>query len=97
MKECLSREELYHAVYDILKHKLTIPTWKSYKESARLNEDLYLDSIMILQLILHVELDLGISIPDDMLAPKDFHTVESLLNFLEKVSSERSLEKEGQV
>ncbi|KPB06420.1 petrobactin biosynthesis protein AsbD [Bacillus sp. CHD6a] len=97
MKECLSREELYDAVYDILKDKLTIPTWKSFKESARLNEDLYMDSIMILQLILHVELDLGLSIPDDMLVPKDFHTVESLLNLLEKLSSEKSKEKEGQV
>ncbi|NMH74726.1 petrobactin biosynthesis protein AsbD [Bacillus sp. RO2] len=97
MKECLSREELYQAIYDILKHKLTIPTWKSFKESARLNEDLYMDSIMILQLILYVELDLGLSIPDDMLVPKDFHTVESLLNFLEKLSSDKSQEKEGQV
>lgn len=79
----LSREELYQAVYDILKHKLNIPTWKSFEESARLNEDLYMDSIMILQLILHLELDLGLNIPDDMLVPKDFHTVKSLLDFLE--------------
>lgn len=79
----LSREELYQAVYDIFKHKLNIPTWKSFHESARLNEDLYMDSIMILQLILHLELDLGLNIPDDMLVPKDFHTVESLLDFLE--------------
>ena len=79
----LSREELYQAVYDILKHKLNIPTWKYFEESARLNEDLYMDSIMILQLILHLELDIGINIPDDMLVPKDFHTVKSLLDFLE--------------
>ncbi|UAL49368.1 petrobactin biosynthesis protein AsbD [Sutcliffiella horikoshii] len=79
----LSREELYQAVYDILKHKLNIPTWKSFEESARLNEDLYMDSIMILQLILHLELDLGLKIPDYMLVPKDFHTVKSLLDFLE--------------
>ena len=78
-----TREELYQAVYDILKHKLNIPTWQSFQESARLNEDLYLDSIMILQLILHLELDLGLNIPDDMLVPKDFRTVKSLLDFLE--------------
>ncbi|MGD7052240.1 MULTISPECIES: petrobactin biosynthesis protein AsbD [Bacillaceae] len=92
----LNREELYQAVYDILKHKLKIPTWNSFEENARLNEDLYMDSIMILQLILHLELDLGLNIPDDMLVPKDFHTVETLLNFLEELSK-NSYEKERQL
>jgi acyl carrier protein len=68
-----------------MKEKLSIPGISSFEENARLNEDLYMDSIMVLQLILHVELDLGIKIPDQMLAPKDFHTVKTLLDFIEEI------------
>ncbi|QFT89103.1 acyl carrier protein [Bacillus sp. THAF10] len=87
----MKREKISNGVYDILKNKLNLSTIENYHEDARLNEDLYLDSVMILQLILHLELDLGISIPDDMLVPKDFHTVGTLLDFLERRDKEERL------
>lgn len=80
----MTRQQLIKSIYDILENSLELQTLSSFNEDARLNEDLYMDSIMILQLILHIELDLGISIPDEVLVPKDFKTVGTLVSFLEK-------------
>ncbi|HBJ01844.1 petrobactin biosynthesis protein AsbD [Lysinibacillus sp. FSL R7-0073] len=80
----MTRQQLIKGIYDIMENSLELQTLSSFNEDARLNEDLYMDSIMVLQLILHIELDLGISIPDEVLVPKDFKTVGTLANFLEK-------------
>lgn len=80
----MTRQELIKGIFDIMENSLELQTLSSFNEDARLNEDLYMDSIMVLQLILHVELDLGISIPDEILIPKDFKTVGTLASFLEK-------------
>lgn len=80
----MTRQQLIKSIYDIMENSLELQTLSSFNEDARLNEDLYMDSIMVLQLILHIELDLGISIPDEVLVPKDFKTVGTLVNFLEK-------------
>ncbi|PCD84979.1 petrobactin biosynthesis protein AsbD [Lysinibacillus fusiformis] len=80
----MTRQQLIKSIYDIMENSLELQTLSSFNEDARLNEDLYMDSIMVLQLILHIELELGIAIPDEVLVPKDFKTVGTLANFLEK-------------
>ncbi|KON85548.1 acyl carrier protein [Sporosarcina globispora] len=81
----MTREEILQVVYDILQHQLELPSMAAFHEDARLNEDLYMDSIMILQLILHLEVDLGFDIPDEMIVPKDFRTVGSLAELLNRL------------
>ncbi|KYG91554.1 MULTISPECIES: petrobactin biosynthesis protein AsbD [Metasolibacillus] len=81
----MTRQQLIESIYTIMENSLEMQTLSSFHEDARLNEDLYMDSIMVLQLILHIELDIGISIPDEMLVPKDFQTVGTLVSFLEKL------------
>lgn len=80
----MTRQEILQVIHDILQHQLELPSIQAFHEDARLNEDLYMDSIMILQLILHLEVDMGFEIPDEMLVPKDFRTVGSLADFLER-------------
>ncbi|MCC3649492.1 petrobactin biosynthesis protein AsbD [Cytobacillus firmus] len=80
----MTRQEILQVIHDILQDQLELPSMKAFHEDARLNEDLYMDSIMILQLILHLEVDMGIDIPDEMLVPKDFRTVGSLADFLKR-------------
>ncbi|MBG9585800.1 petrobactin biosynthesis protein AsbD [Cytobacillus firmus] len=80
----MTRQEIVQVVYDILQDQLKLPSMKAFHEDARLNEDLYMDSIMILQLILHLEVDMGFDIPDEMLVQKDFRTIGSLADFLER-------------
>ncbi|WP_026675581.1 petrobactin biosynthesis protein AsbD [Alkalihalobacterium bogoriense] len=78
----MTKEQIIESIYDILKYQLKLQTIDFFHINARLNEDLYLDSILLLELILHIELDIGIEIPDDAIVPKDFYTVESLADFL---------------
>ncbi len=80
----MKREEMIEKIYNILKHKLELPAISAFHEDARLNEDLYLDSVMILELVLHLELDFGINVPDEMLIPKDFRTVGTLVEFIQR-------------
>ena len=84
----MTRTEIINSVYSILEEHLELPTLSSFHEGARLNEDLYMDSVMILELILHLELSLGFKIPDETLVPKDFQTVGSLVSFLERQQKE---------
>jgi aryl carrier protein AsbD len=90
----MTRQEIYNAIYDILQNRVKLPSLAAFHEEARLNEDLYMDSIMILQLILYLEVDLGFDIPDEMLVPKDFRTVGSLVSFLE-CQQQTTVLKEG--
>ncbi|MFZ3590529.1 petrobactin biosynthesis protein AsbD [Bacillus sp. DJP31] len=89
----MKRQEIVQIIYDILQHNLKLPFMEAFHEGARLNEDLYMDSIMILQLILYLEVDLGFDIPDEMLVSKDFQTVGSLADFLEYQQKPATLEE----
>lgn len=78
----MTRSEIIKIIHEILKEQLELSAISAFHENARLNEDLYMDSIMVLQLILHLELDLGLDISDEALVPKDFRTVATLADFL---------------
>ncbi|MHA6482892.1 phosphopantetheine-binding protein [Paenibacillus sp. strain BS8-2] len=58
---------------------------ESLRDELRLSEDLLIDSIMIVQLIVYIELDLGLSVPDAEVDPRAFATVGSLLSFMEEL------------
>lgn len=55
------------------------------RDELRLSEDLLIDSIMIVQLIVYIELDLGLSVPDAEVDPRAFATIGSLLTFMEEL------------
>ncbi|KHF40110.1 petrobactin biosynthesis protein AsbD [Halalkalibacter okhensis] len=78
----MTKEQIIQIIYDILNDQLELATMDSFHIDARLNEDLYMDSILLLELILHLELDIGMKIPDEGIVPKDFYTVGSLADFL---------------
>ena len=54
----------------------------AFNDSARLNADLALDSIMLLQLIVHLELDHGLSLPEEALLASPPETVTDLESLL---------------
>jgi aryl carrier protein AsbD len=89
----MTKQEILTSIHGIMKHQLQLPAIAAFHEDARLNEDLYMDSILTLQLILHLEVDLGFDIPDSMLVPKDFRTVGSLASFLERQQQPALLEE----
>ncbi|MEC2071936.1 petrobactin biosynthesis protein AsbD [Alkalihalophilus marmarensis] len=87
----MTEEKAITLLYDILDKHLNLPAIDAFHKEARLNEDLCMDSVMILQFILHLEVDYGIEVPDDQLAPSDFYTVSSMAQFICSLTKQNSI------
>ncbi|QJC52810.1 acyl carrier protein [Paenibacillus albicereus] len=61
-------------------------------DELRLAEDLGLDSILVMQLIVWIEVRLGLAVPDAEVDPRAFATVGSVLDFMGEL---RPLAAEG--
>ncbi|WP_028024573.1 DUF6005 family protein [Enterovibrio calviensis] len=83
----MQRKDIIESIRQVLAENMQSRHMGSFSESAKLNEDLYLDSVLILQLILHLELDLGLSVPDENITASDYSTVSSLADFLCRMNS----------
>ncbi len=65
--EKVLREPMAHAHMD------------GFGPDARLNEDLYLDSVLILQIFLNLELEHGLTVPEEAIARQEIQTVADLV------------------
>ncbi|EEL82514.1 Acyl carrier protein [Bacillus cereus AH1271] len=65
--------------------KMELKNVTHLEETMRLNQDLYIDSVMMLQLIVYIEMDVKLCVPEDEVDPKAFLTVGSLLDFMEEL------------
>jgi len=81
----MRRETLKNEVLKIMKEKMELKNVTHLEETMRLNQDLYIDSVMMLQLIVYIEMDVKLSVPEDEVDPKAFLTVGSLLDFMEEL------------
>ncbi|MNR10897.1 acyl carrier protein [compost metagenome] len=66
--------------------KLLLAQLPILEESHRLNEDLRIDSVMMMQLLVWIEVEFGLCIPEEEVDPRVFQTVGSLLDFMESLS-----------
>ena len=76
-------ENVFEEVQKIMAKQLRKPV-ESIRMDSQIKRDLGADSIDILQLLLRIEDDYGIMIPDERLA--NFNTVGDVVAFLEKLS-----------
>ncbi len=74
----LSRDAIIAAIETVLRDKLDNQHLHAFGPDARLNEDLYIDSILLLNLLLGLELDYGLSAPDDLVSTQALTTVADL-------------------
>ncbi|HFK1464942.1 petrobactin biosynthesis protein AsbD [Bacillus cereus] len=81
----MRREALKNAVLKIMIEKMELKNVTHLEETMRLNQDLYIDSLMMLQLIVYIEMDVKLCVPEDEVDPKAFLTVGSLLDFMEEL------------
>ncbi|PGQ99593.1 petrobactin biosynthesis protein AsbD [Bacillus cereus] len=81
----MRREALKNAVLKIMIEKMELTNVTHLEETMRLNQDLYIDSVMMLQLIVYIEMDIKLCVPEDEVDPKAFLTVGSLLDFMEEL------------
>lgn len=78
----MNKSEVIRAIFEILEMRLQVPHLEDFREQARLNEDLYLDSVVVLQLLVQLELQFGFEIPEEEITADHFQTVSSLADFL---------------
>ncbi|WP_432443203.1 DUF6005 family protein [Methylobacterium aquaticum] len=82
MNPTLTRDAAIAAIGTVLREEMNHPHLDRFGPHARLNEDLYLDSVQVLQLVLSLEMSLGLAIPEEAIAASDLATVSDLAGLL---------------
>ncbi|WP_312364984.1 DUF6005 family protein [Ensifer sp.] len=75
----MTPDETLEAIHTVLGQHMMHPHLDGFGPEARLNEDLYLDSVLILQIFLNLELEYGLSVPEEAIARQDVQTVADLV------------------
>jgi len=75
-------ETIVVAIGTVLRDEMNHPHLDGFGPRARLNEDLYLDSVQLLHLILTLEITLGLAIPETAISRQDIATVADLAELL---------------
>lgn len=78
----MTRLELISVIRSILSERMALPNLESFSEHALLNEQLCLDSVLLLELLVHLELEHGLALPEEAALQKQAGTVGSLADFL---------------
>jgi acyl carrier protein len=79
----MTNTEILTAIHTVLSEQMMHAHLDGFALEARLNEDLYLDSVLILQIFLNLELEYGLSVPEEAIARKDIETVADLVALYE--------------
>ncbi|MBW7476497.1 acyl carrier protein [Paenibacillus oenotherae] len=79
----MTRTEIYSKLMEIIAQNFEIKLPDHVDEGSRIYEDLFIDSIMVLQLTVYIEEEFGIFVPEDNVDPEVLETVGSLISFIE--------------
>lgn len=78
----MMREEIVASIRMVLAEQMNNEHLDGFGPASRLNADLYLDSVLMLDLFLHLELKHGLSVSEEIVAGPDIETVEDLASLL---------------
>jgi acyl carrier protein len=78
----MERNRIVEGLRKIIAEELDVAAPAELNETDRLNEDLNLDSIMILQLAVYIEEYFEVAFPEEDVDPSVFVTVGSLTDFV---------------
>ncbi|CAH0119662.1 MULTISPECIES: phosphopantetheine-binding protein [unclassified Paenibacillus] len=81
----MTRTDIIGELRTLMAENLELDVPESLEESARLFEDLAIDSIMVLQLVVYIEEQFDVSFPEESLDPGAFMTVGSLTDLIESL------------
>ncbi|WP_207457623.1 DUF6005 family protein [Azospirillum sp. SYSU D00513] len=71
----MTRDGVVDAIHAVLRDHLKNQHLDGFGPTARLNEDLYLDSVLMMELFLELELSYGLDVPEQLIATRDLSTV----------------------
>lgn len=83
----MTNTEILAAIQTVLTEQMAHAHMDGFGPEARLNEDLYLDSVLILQIFLNLELEYGLSVPEEAIAKQDIETIADLVALYEPRSN----------
>lgn len=75
MTAAMTEREIVEAIHTVLRDHLLNRHLDRFAPEARLNEDLYLDSVLMMELFLQLELSFGLEAPDELITSRDLATV----------------------
>lgn len=78
----MSAAHVQRAVEQVLRDQMAHAHMADFGAQARLNEDLHLDSVQILNLLLHLETRHGFDVPEETFGKDSFVTVADLARFV---------------
>ncbi|MBS8240352.1 hypothetical protein DYI22_07520 [Marinobacter lipolyticus] len=76
------------AIAAVMRQHLPAARVAAFAPNARLNEDLALDSIMLLELLVHLELEHNLCVPEEALLASELSTVSDLQQLLQPMDTE---------
>ncbi|MDR6553494.1 petrobactin biosynthesis protein AsbD [Paenibacillus qinlingensis] len=82
----MTRGQRIDKLQAIMATKLLLAQLPILEESHRLDEDLRIDSVMMMQLLVWIEVEFGLSIPEEEVDPRVFDTVGTLLDFMDRLT-----------
>ena len=89
----MTRSDIIDAIAQVLAGPMQHRHMEAFSPTARLNQDLYLDSVLILQIFLNLELEHGLMVDDAVISRKDVVTVADLADlFLPERRNSRGLD-----
>ncbi len=72
----------------LIENNLEVALPEDAEAGHRLYEDLNIDSIMVLQLVVYIEEEFGVAVPEEDVDPAVFQTLGSLVAFVERLQAE---------
>lgn len=83
----MSEAEIIATIRTVLDQHMNHPHLAGFAPEARLNEDLHLDSVLVLQIFLNLELEFGLSVPEEVINRQDIATIADLATLLARGSA----------
>lgn len=77
-----TKQQIATSVYETLREQMAHPHTRRFHSDARLREDLALDSSSVLELLVLLEVECGINLPEEAVMESDFETVRDVVKTL---------------
>lgn len=81
----MDRSTIIQKLCMLIEDNLEVRLPADVSESSRIYQDLHIDSIMVLQLVVYVEEEFGIAVPEEDVDPAVFETLGALVTFIEEL------------
>lgn len=91
----MTRSELLGVIRAVLSETMALPQLSELGEDARLQDQVGLDSVRVLELLVHLELEHGLTLPEAAALERQDGTLGALADFLVQHRSALAAEEAG--